>query len=161
VRYETLEDRRRQEIMKGHLHRFLVEINGWPITIKETPWSKAESHDYEFVVNDGLIMGVTEIKCRQNDYDEKFFRRRGWLIENRRIESLRSAWSSIGAFVMFGLLTADEEPYVISMQKLEVNLHKLKRAGSWMLKDDHGRRPTNKTGMIVPLNMMTYIGERQ
>lgn len=138
----------------------MIEVNNWPIKIRETSWANAEHHDFEFHALDGRgIVGVAEAKCRSGKYTEAYFEKEGLLVERERYEGLMSAWGDLGALVILVLLTADEKVYMISFNKLTPLIPDLEVAGSYMLKDDHGKRPTNKGGWILPLEYMTYVGE--
>lgn len=158
MRYETPEDRARQARLKPWLEWLLIDANGWPITVKETARFPAESHDFEFHSDKGVV-GVAEAKCRKGKYTEAYFKREGLLVERERFEALKGAWFDIGALVLLVLMTADNKIYVISFNELEPLIPKLRLVGSWMLKDDHGRKKTDKSGYILPLKHMTYLGE--
>jgi hypothetical protein len=162
--YEDDDDRSRQTILGELLDQYFNETLGWTAIVSQTTKEEARSWDYGVV----RILGegeaetwIGEGKCRMGCYTESFFKREGWLLEKERVAELTKEFFYSGHQVFYSLLTSDKVGYIISHTVLIENLWGMKDASQHMMKDDHGRKSANKSGLIVPLKLMVRIGERQ
>ena len=150
--YETGKDRVKQsavcEIVRSYLSRTL--------SIKETDGEEAMSHDFEITCGDSLVM-IGEVKCR--NYSEEFFLSQGWLLSSERVQALGETYYEKGMPVFYGFMTSDGAVYLITHESLLLKWGSLDAAPNRYMKNDHGTKPTNETGRIVPLNMMTKVND--
>lgn len=109
------------------------------------------SHD-DFVIEDDW--GCGEIKCRT--YDTLFFKKHGWVMDNVRIRNLRERGYP-DERVILGLMTLDNDVFIVSLEKLKRNKKQLKPAPQKCMKDDHGRKQSDRKGFIIPFNLLTKV----
>lgn len=157
--YENRADRVRQSYVARELERFLSQLPIGRVEVRETPQSRAASHDLDVYVS-GTYVGVGEVKCRRDQYTLDYFIVNGWAFDMPRLTALRRQFYLAGKWtksVSLLLCTADDRILLTPITTLTENWGELQQAAPSFAKDDHGTKPVGKSGIVIPLNLMTLI----
>ena len=148
--YENKEDRKKQSEAVAILQE---KWTGFDLV--ETPETFRINFDFKMMGKTGLTRGVGEIKCR--NYDMDFFKRNPWLIEVERVQSLYKENDKRGIPSVFVLYTSDKRVLYISVKDVIEKMDEFEEAPLAMMKDNHGTKDANKTGVLVPFECLTVV----
>jgi hypothetical protein len=116
------------------------------------------SYDFSISIGtSGDYIGIGEVKSRQ--YTRRFFEENGWVMEDQRINSLQQLMPQGGMFMLV-LHTSDDWMFAVSNKKLLPARPNLKACEPKHMTDDHGKKATDKTGFIIPFELLTSIPEQ-
>ena len=165
VIYENEQDRTEQTAVVEVVREFLADIpivgedllGGSHFEIVETDRSKHLSHDFN-VSHDGKWVAVGEIKCRKEQYNLEYFKLNGWMIAKERLSKLREH-DGKGKHVMIVLRTSDGFVLFVMLKTLMANGKRLTPAGEGSCKTDHGSKPKDEHGLIIPFDLLKRMGK--
>ena len=148
--YENNEDRKRQSEAVKIIRKRMPSRK-----VVETPEIFRINHDFVILNHLNLKVGIGEIKCR--NYPAEFFKTNPWLFEIERIRSLYHAGEKVGFKVMLVLYTKDNLVYWVALKTLLENWGSLENAPDYMMKNDHGDQPADKSGILIPFELLNLI----
>ena len=163
--HENAEDRKAQTEVVNVVKEFL---SGLPLVgtdlmgeswfeLKESKEKDHESHDFE-VWHQGRYIAVGEIKCRNGKYRWEYFKENGWMIARERLTKLRQH-DKDGKHVMLVLRTSDGFVMYTMLKTLMENYKLLKKAPDGWCKTDHGTKPKDEHGLIIPPELLRKAGQ--
>jgi hypothetical protein len=150
-RYETDDDRWFQMEAVARLTGAFPDH----VRIRETEKDDAMPHDAEIFLGDTMI-AVGEIKCRKYSFSY-MAEHDGWLLEVERLSRLKQVFYKNGIEVYMVLRTSDPRFFFITMSQLMLGRCKLKKVEGHMMTDDHGKRKCDKSGLLVPVDLLVEM----
>ncbi len=148
--YEDSEDREKQSEAIAIVREFLSHR-----IIIETPERFRINHDFTIHDQQHFKTGAGEVKCRR--YTADFFRKNPWIFEVERINSLYNSCEKLGIMVMLVLYTKDKVVFWVALKDILKVWDSLEAAPDYMMTDNHGKKIADKTGILIPPEMLHEI----
>ena len=162
--YENKKDRHQQGLAAFQLERHINRMGG-SVKLIETPEHRRECYDFQIFDGHNMFTGVCEVKDRHIS-EEKLLGayKSKLLIDEPRLTSLkdkfflptldnnRSEWTK--DVVLLWRIVEDDVCYAINIKDLIDNYDQTEEAPHGYTGNDHGNKPSNKVGILIPISLM-------
>jgi hypothetical protein len=164
VLHENESDRINQGEVAGEVKAFLDSL---PITgtgldgqshwvFQETLQELVEPHDF-VLMHQGKYVGVLEVKCREGRYTKDYLVENGALMETSLLNKMRTDHHKYGRHVLFAMRSSDGVTFITNLKTLMQNRDQLQNAPDGAVKDNHGKKDTDRGAVITPISLWKEI----